>query len=198
MSSSPAQNLSVFLEVISAAGQHAFTPNVHQVDFAIWDTTPNYLYDAGCVVNGYKNCTEACQDPTVIWSNVHTLRNCLAYPTISMLYGNGSLDNRSTQIAQDFGILPSPGLDLSTIIDPINTCTMQYCSSLPKQSSNPGYGSVPCYQDFTNLSGIHSSSSWEFINQNVSLHHVHILSPHSALKLVLRDLFDSACKVQRC
>ena len=61
------------------------------------------LYTHGCIVNNTTNCTAACQDASMIFSNPYTMHNCMVLallgPTNSS--SNGSLISQNQTLSPD-------------------------------------------------------------------------------------------------
>ena len=73
------------------------------------------LYTQGCNVNnslGGLDCSIACQDPSLIFSNPYTLQNCMVLsalaPNVTKYYlGGANLSEGSVEIASKFAINPT-------------------------------------------------------------------------------------------
>ena len=114
--------------------QDALNPNnLDSTQFFNGHITP-YLFDTGCLVDGVKNCTAACQDPGSAFSNLTTLHNCMMYPVIADQYAKDNLSTDIVQLADSLGIekeqWPSSSVSLK-ITKTISMCLDAYCGNLP-------------------------------------------------------------------
>ena len=114
---------------LSSVSQHTVFPWLAGVYNEPYDGIT--LYTTGCSINGQINCAIACQKPHTVWQSAETLNNCLAYPAVSLLLGNGDLDEAGTKTAHQLGILPNLE-HVTSIVDSINGCTQEYCGTLAK------------------------------------------------------------------
>lgn len=125
------------------------------------------LYTQGCNVNnslGGPDCSIACQDPSLIFSNMYTLQNCMVLsalaPNVTKIYlGGANLSLSSIEIANQFAINPTePGFQslASNVTQTIKGCieeaqpaTQDYFESWPWYITSiyvPSYAtSAPIY-----------------------------------------------------
>ena len=98
------------------------------------------LFSAGCLVNSSSsNCTAACQDPSLIFTNPYTLQNCMVLASLGPTKpnANGSLtlydhllSPLSAEVASNFSIYPTdPNFAKlsSDVNETISECLQQYC-----------------------------------------------------------------------
>ena len=106
-------------------------------DAAEWATYGQqfYLFKRGCQVHGKTNCTAACTNGTLIFSNdaggvnvnaMYTFQNCLVYPNISDLLSTGSLSKSDRNNAMDFGI-HNETATVTSIRNTVGHCFQDYC-----------------------------------------------------------------------
>ena len=111
------------------------------------------LFRSGCVIDGILNCTAACQDPNQIFTNPHTLQNCMvmaslwflkpalmSYPLV--LYGSRdfqrpfylTIDSSSTALLEEFSIHTDEH-DFQVLASGVNRtiqdCLYQYLDKYP-------------------------------------------------------------------
>ena len=94
-----------------------------------FNTSTLLLNDKGCGVPQH-DCTTACQDPLMVWSDMnamYTMQNCMAYPVISLMLTEGNLSTSAQDTVRDFNIVDSNSIDLKKIVGTINGCIDQYC-----------------------------------------------------------------------
>lgn len=77
---------------------------------------------------GRFNCTEACEQPFLIWNSSRTFHNFLAYLTISALISSGNLTDEALSIAKDAGFTNSSQIS-NAIESSITECAASACSS---------------------------------------------------------------------
>ncbi len=91
------------------------------------------LYTQGCNVNdslGGRDCSIACQDPSLIFASPYTLQNCMVLsalaPNVTKIYlGGANLSLSSIEIASQFAINPTePGFQslASNVTQTIKGC----------------------------------------------------------------------------
>ena len=146
---------------------------------------PAILFSAGCLVDNEKlNCTAACQDPSLIFTNPYTLQNCMVLASLgptklnangSLTLFNQSLSPLSVEVANNFSVdLTDPDLPkLSSIVNAtISNCLQQYCGisqgcdthvpmcsrleSLALRGLDYGGAGWYCYSDICQSNGINS------------------------------------------
>ncbi|CAK4032441.1 Hypothetical predicted protein [Lecanosticta acicola] len=82
----------------------------------------NYIDDHGTV---HRNCTIACQQPELVWDNMRTFHNCLAYPAVSQWLSNDNdLDQKSIDAALEMGFVPY--FNLTHVEDPVQGCLQSF------------------------------------------------------------------------
>ena len=111
------------------------------------------LYTQGCNVNNSLDCSIACQDPSLIFSNPYTLQNCMVLsalaPNVTKHYylGGANLSVRSVEIASKFAInLTSPGFQslASNMTQTIQGC-LEDAQSGTQEGADAYLDSVPWY-----------------------------------------------------
>ena len=93
-------------------------------------SNPPFLFHNGCLQNnGTQDCTASCQDPTLLFSSLDTLHNCMVYPTVADLAARNNLSNAS--LAEYYNIQKSKvGTGLSrNITTTIQKCLVDYCTT---------------------------------------------------------------------
>ena len=134
------------------------------------DTQPSRiaLYDEKLACEaapGRFNCTEACEQPSLIWNSSYTFHNCLAYLAISALMSNGNLTDESLAIAKAACFTESQQIS-NAIESGITECAASVCDS-----SSESWYCDPSYR--TNLA---SFSNVTALNAEPSLWHYNLVS----------------------
>ncbi|KAK3058743.1 hypothetical protein LTR09_000308 [Extremus antarcticus] len=88
------------------------------------------FFEHGCAINGQYDCTAACTRPNWTWSDLPTICNCLNYSIISQLLDSGWLDEAASRIAESYSIYSRHDVNLSSIIEPINSCASEVQNSV--------------------------------------------------------------------
>lgn len=128
----------------------------------------SFLFSAGCYVNDNdtSNCTVACQDAGLIFTNPYTMQNCMVLtslgPSPTGVNLNGSLtplqnhtfSPQSLTIASKFSIDPTdpgfPSLALS-VNKTIAECLQQYCNN--DTHCSVGYEESCSWSDVSSFGG---------------------------------------------
>ena len=98
------------------------------------------LFKAGCMVSpGVRNCTRACGDPNLAWNSTATLHNCFVYTTVSELLSVDNPTNETIAIANDYGILARNNVNMTEVLNPINTCGSEAIAAWSNGRSSRGY-----------------------------------------------------------
>ena len=127
------------------------------------------LFSAGCLVNNKSlNCTAACRDPSLIFTNPYTLQNCMVLGSLALTTLNASgfltlldqlLSPLSVEVATNFSIhLKDPNFPTfsSDVNATISKCLQQYCNiSGNCDTQVPACGALGyCYTDICQLYGL--------------------------------------------
>ncbi|KXT12349.1 hypothetical protein AC579_577 [Pseudocercospora musae] len=96
------------------------------------------LFETGCDFRDeniviHRNCTQACTQPAVLWSNPFTIHNCLIYSTVSGLIARKHLIADGERQAAELAYLPN--FNLALIEHPANKCMQSFC--LNQRHANP-------------------------------------------------------------
>ncbi|RMY20942.1 hypothetical protein D0867_03633 [Hortaea werneckii] len=113
---------------------------------------------------GRFNCTEACEQPFLIWSSSYTFHNCLAYLAISTLMSNGNLTNESLAIAKAAGFTESQHIS-NAIESSITECAASACDSSSESSESWACGPsfLPGLASFSNVTTLNAEPSlWQY------------------------------------
>jgi hypothetical protein len=108
-----------------APSDHAFLAN-------------NVLYRDGCQYfdagahHWKNNCTEVCLQPGMIWSNPHTIHNCLSYTNIAQMLRGGAMIQTSHDNALALGFLAD--FDPSQIEIPMRECLVGFCREMGSEA----------------------------------------------------------------
>lgn len=92
---------------------------------------PLTLYRNAC--GHHHNCTESCQNASIIFSSMEDLHNCIMYPTISSIVSTGNLSQKGLEVANFFGITGDRDENIITtskIKQTVNGCMDDYCNSM--------------------------------------------------------------------
>ncbi|KAI9713400.1 MAG: hypothetical protein M1820_000782 [Bogoriella megaspora] len=114
----------------------AFSPSTSTA-FNIPHSQPDILLlnEQGCGTGangtGPKNCTAACQDPTLVWGNMNTMQNCMLYPVISSMLALPNLTDYAKGLSRSYGFedASNENLDLNDITNTIANCINEYCAT---------------------------------------------------------------------
>ncbi|KAF7188961.1 hypothetical protein HII31_09884 [Pseudocercospora fuligena] len=120
------------------------------------------LFETGCDFRDendvtHRNCTQACIQPAVVWSNPFTIHNCLVYSTVSGLIAKKNLTADGERQAAELGYLPN--FNLALIEDPANKCMHSFC--LSQRHANP---SIRCPSASINTTYFSNATKGEIHN----------------------------------
>ena len=138
----------------------------------------------GCTINGtaLRNCTAACQDPSLVFAATSTLQNCMVLSTLNSTTNlnentRGLLSNYSIDVAHT---------DFHNFHNTIQDCFMAYCSA-NSNCSNPYFGDFKA-KDQELLPSIYSTSDYYTcydINSDIS-------DPYSG------SFYSNSCYINVC
>lgn len=111
---------------------------------------------------GRFNCTEACEQPFLIWTSSYTFHNCLAYLAISTLMSNGNLTDESLAIAKAAGFIESHHIS-NAIESSITECAASVCGLESSETWACGPSFLPGLASFSNVTTLDSEPSlWQY------------------------------------
>lgn len=97
------------------------------------------LYSDGCLLDGGpRNCSLACQQPSLIFESTATLHNCLHYPVIASAMSGQDLADESLAIASSYGIREPDADSPKIVMEIIQQCLTDYCENTPGCSKAGG------------------------------------------------------------
>ena len=94
------------------------------------NTSGPRLYWEGCkhdtTYNATRNCTAACQDPSLLFQSPFTIQNCMV---LSQLGPSVQLTVSAQEVVQEYSIDPSDTALFANINHTLQQCFTQYCST---------------------------------------------------------------------
>ena len=107
--------------------------------FALYDFPEVAVFPGACSVANYENCTASCLDASTMFGGLEIFHNCLIYPVVAGLYGNGSLNDPS--LADSLGIHnQSQAMQTANNISTtIYSCLSTYCREDKHCTSDLGH-----------------------------------------------------------
>lgn len=90
------------------------------------------LYSDGCLLDGgRRDCSLACQQPSLIFESTATLHNCLHYPVIASALSGRAIEDESLATASSYGIREPDVHSPKIVTETIQQCLTDYCDSTP-------------------------------------------------------------------
>ncbi|KAI9783708.1 MAG: hypothetical protein M1816_001189 [Peltula sp. TS41687] len=141
--------------------QQAMNPDPVHVDpylrnFKFYGDPHFRLYDNGCGPD--HNCTQSCQDPSVVFSSMYALHNCIMYPLVSSIVLAGNFSQSGLEVANHFGMTGHANIT-SEIKRVVNSCIDEYCST--KSGTED-----PCSTSYDIPIGYSNACKWDLVKWN--------------------------------
>ncbi len=129
------------------------------------------FFSAGCLVKNTSNCTAACQNASLIFTNPYTMQNCMVLASLGRTefdstgsltpLQNHTFSPHSVTIAKNFSIdLADPGFPSSAlrVNKTISECLQQYCNNENGCLDGDGYYGYCSASNYTAANGSHIGS----------------------------------------
>ena len=154
-----------------------YTPTGHSSWEDIQQQYPAYIFNDACpgASSGTQDCNYTCSDVTQAFNSLETFHNCISYPLVTQLYGEGNISATTSDgtSLENLGFFKhNSGYDASSLMtESLTECLRSYCDTssecgdqLPENSSSVVNSPDNLYLYFGRPGAYHETTSNNITN----------------------------------